>query len=290
MNRKRGFTLIELLVVMAIIAILLGLLLPAVQRARQNAKLLKDATQIEQIHQSWVIWSREFNGVFPVPGLIHRSDDPVLGPVPGRGPEFVPWNTTARLFSACIAQNYFSPELCVGPTEPSSRVAVMDDYNYETYDPTHTPNPSYWDSSFSSRLGNESNTSYAHLPLAGRRRVREWRDTMNSQFAMIGNRGPEFGQLGNVYEESITLEIHPGRKQWIGNICYNDNHVESHNTFYPEGVNYVDPNGDGVLPDNLFNNDTGGGGQTSPTGYDIWLVIYHGMGLNGDFGPFLEWD
>ena len=295
MNRKRGFTLIELLVVMAIIAILLGLLLPAVQRARQNAKKLKDATQIGQIHQSWVIWSEEFNGVFPVPGLIFRQKveapgSPIDGEyVPGRGPEFVPWNTSASLYSACIAQNYFSPELCVGPTEPSSRVAVKDDYNYQLYDPSASGTPSYWDHTFSSNLGSQSNTSYAHLPLSGRRRVVEWRNTMNSQFAMIGNRGPEFGQLGTVYEESITLEIHPGRKQWIGNICYNDNHVESHNTFYPEGVNYVDPNGDGVQPDNLFNNDSGDG-QSSPTGYDIWLVMYWGMTQSGDFGNFLVWD
>ena len=294
MNRKRGFTLIELLVVMAIIAILLGLLLPAVQRARQNAKKLKDATQIGQIHQSWVIWSEEFDGVFPVPGLIHRM--PVNAPgspidgqfIPGRGPEFVPWNTTANLFSACIAQNYFSPELAVGPTEPSGRVAVKDDYNYQLYDPSASGTPSYWDNSFVSRLGTHCNVSYAHLPLAGRRRVVEWRDTMNSQFAMIGNRGPQYGQLGNVYEESITLEIHPGRKQWIGNICYNDNHVETLNTFYPEGVNYVDPSGDGVLPDNLFGNDVVG--PSSPDGYDIWLVMYWAVTQTGDFTNFLEWD
>jgi prepilin-type N-terminal cleavage/methylation domain-containing protein len=288
MRRLRGFTLIELLVVMAIIALLIGLLLPALAQARAKAKQLKDSTQIQQVHKSWLIAAREFEGIFPTPGLINRKPINVgngAQNIPGRGDEDIAVNTSDNMYSACIMLNYFTPQIAICTNEPSGFVVVKDDFNWNIYSPI---NDIYWDVNFNCKLLELSHVSYSHSPITGDRKKREWRESLNSKYAVVGNRGVRDGNITPaVYEASVTLNTHGARKQWDGNICFNDNHIEYLSTFFPEGVNYQQA---GVsVQDNIFKNDTGGG-ATSSTGTDSWLVLVSAVTGTEPQTLTAEWD
>jgi hypothetical protein len=179
----RGVSRVEVIVVLGC-AVLLGavawVVLSQNKRVGGNSR---DAYQLRNIHTSWLTFSHEFAGVFPTPGLINRL--PFDGQeVPGRGPEDVSANTTANLYSVCIMHNYFTPEICISPAERNPNVRFNVDYNYERY---NTNNDVYWDGSFKADLNTGSNVSYAHMPLIGKRKVREWKDTSNSEWPVLGN-------------------------------------------------------------------------------------------------------
>jgi prepilin-type N-terminal cleavage/methylation domain-containing protein/prepilin-type processing-associated H-X9-DG protein len=65
MVRKAGFTLIELLVAVAIIALLIAILLPALSRAREQAKTTVCAANLKGIGSSFHTYAAEYNGIMP---------------------------------------------------------------------------------------------------------------------------------------------------------------------------------------------------------------------------------
>jgi prepilin-type N-terminal cleavage/methylation domain-containing protein len=74
MRKPKGFTLIELLVVIAIIALLMAILMPALQRVKKQARTVVCQTNLKQWGLIFAMYTDENNGNFP-----ERSSNPGYG-------------------------------------------------------------------------------------------------------------------------------------------------------------------------------------------------------------------
>jgi len=83
MNKRKAFTLIELLVVIAIIAVLMAILFPALNRAREQGKRASCLNNMKQLALAWILYADE-NDDRIVNGEAYNSGDG-LAPVPTGG-------------------------------------------------------------------------------------------------------------------------------------------------------------------------------------------------------------
>jgi prepilin-type N-terminal cleavage/methylation domain-containing protein len=285
----RGFTLIELLVVMSIIALLLSILMPALGRARQVAMLQKDATRIKSIHSGWITWATSHNERFPTPGLVNRLAFNGQE-IRGRGPEDKLANTTDNVHALAVMENLYSTDMLVSDNEPNHNVFAYDDYDFDAHS---VEDDIYWDDMLNVDLGdsgNGCNVSYASIPLIGTRKNSQWKSSGSSDYPIMSNRGPAFGDTS--LRHSTTYEIHGGGRSWEGNVCWQDNHISYEESFYPASSIYR--TSEGHTMDSLFNIDCVTGFCTM-WGGDTFLVLVSELSEVGDMFPYqlnpvLQWD
>ena len=71
---RRGFTLVELLVVIGVIFVLIALLLPAVNNARQKATTAVCASNLRQVYQATIQFVQDNKGRMPIPTWVQETD------------------------------------------------------------------------------------------------------------------------------------------------------------------------------------------------------------------------
>ena len=80
LNKEKGFTLVELMVVVGILGILPGILLPALNMARESGRRAQCANNLKQIGLGLIMYSNENNEMFPTGGASAMEDLNTLYP------------------------------------------------------------------------------------------------------------------------------------------------------------------------------------------------------------------
>ena len=79
MRKKNGFTLIELLVVISIIALLMSILMPSLQKARRQAQFVVCKSNLHQYSLAGAMYLDDNNDAFPHPTFCIFSRDSYIG-------------------------------------------------------------------------------------------------------------------------------------------------------------------------------------------------------------------
>jgi len=136
MPRRGGFTLIELLVVIAVIAILMALLLPALNRAREQGKRTMCLNNSKTLVLGWILYCEDYGGDMPKAQAV--PDGGWVMKPPGNLPVDAPEDTQVEALKAGVMYKYID-------NVHVFRCPVAKSYEMRTYSCSHAMNGASFD-------------------------------------------------------------------------------------------------------------------------------------------------